>query len=74
MKKDEKLPYKRAPHAYMHDRLLDAPDTVSLVYPRHNTYGGDTVFYASLSSSVHKLNGTRKRAKMQRDEMRSQRS
>ena len=65
------MPKKRAPHAYMYNRPLGAQDTVSLAYPHPDRDGGSTIFYASLSSSVHKMNGTRKRANMVRDELSS---
>ena len=56
------MPKKRHPHAYMHDRPIDGNDTVSLVYPNLNADGASSVYYASLTSSVHRLNGTKKRA------------
>ena len=65
------MPKKRAPHAYMYNRPLDAPDTISLAYPHPDRDGGSTIYYASLSSSAHKMNGTRKRAHMVRDELSS---
>lgn len=64
--KDTHMPKVRMPHAYMYNRPLDAADTVSLAYPNLND-GGSTVYYASLTSSVHKLQGTRKRAHMMDD-------
>lgn len=70
-KKDDNMPKKRAPHAYMYNRALDAADSVSLAYPNHDRDGGSSIYYASLSSSVHKMNGTRKRCHMVRDELSS---
>jgi len=32
-KKDDKMPRERQPHAYMHNRPIDAADTISLAYP-----------------------------------------
>ena len=63
-KKEEQMPKVRQAHAYMYNRGLEDRDTVSLVYPHMNASGGSSVYYASLSSSIHKMNGTRKRAKM----------
>ena len=55
------------PHAYMYNRALDAADSVSLAYPNLNNDGASSVYYASLTSSVHKMQGTRKRATMMDD-------
>lgn len=63
-KKREQMPKVRAPHAYMYNRGLADKDTVSLIYPNMNASGGSSIYYASLTSSIHKANGTRKRAKM----------
>lgn len=63
-KKEEQMPKVRQPHAYMYNRGLQDKDTVSLVYPNMNASGGSSIYYASLTSSIHKMNGTRKRAKM----------
>ena len=58
------MPRQRQAHAYMYNRGLQDKDTVSLVYPNMNASDCSSIYYASLSSSVHKMNGTRKRAKM----------
>lgn len=68
-KKDDFAPKRRVPHAYMHDRPMEAPDTISLAYPHHNRYGGSSIFFASLTSSVHNMNGTLKNAHMMRSEL-----
>ena len=60
-KKDAFAPKRRAPHAYMHNRPMDAPDTVSLNYPHLDQHEGSSLYYASLTSSVHRINGTKKR-------------
>ena len=51
----------------MHNRPIDAADTVSLAYPRMGSNAGSSIYYASLATSVHKINGTRKRAQMMDD-------
>jgi len=56
------MPEKRQAHAYMYNRALDDRDTVSLAYPGLNADGASSLYYASLTSSIHKLNGTRKGA------------
>ena len=48
----------------MYNRGLQDQDTISLVYPNLNADGASSIYYASLTSSIHKLNGTKKRAKM----------
>ncbi len=49
----------------MHNRPIDAADTVSLAYPKMGgSDAGSSIYYASLATSVHKINGTRKRAQM----------
>ena len=63
-KKEEHMPRKRQAHAYMYNRALEDRDTVSLAYPGHNADGASSLYYASLTTSIHKLNGTRKRATM----------
>ena len=69
--KDKIVPKVRAPHAYMYNRPMDAPDTVSLAYPHHDREGGSSICYASLTSSVHKMNGTRKRRDIYREDLSS---
>ena len=62
-RKDQNLPKMRQPHAYMHNRPIDASDTVSMHYPKiGGSDAGSSIYYASLTTSVHKINGTRKRA------------
>lgn len=61
------MPRKRQAHAYMYNRGLEDRDTVSMVYPNLNADGASSLYYASLTSSIHKLNGTKKRAKMMDD-------
>ena len=61
-KKKEHMPAKRQAHAYMYNRGLSDRDTVSMAYPGMNADGASSLYYASLTSSIHKLNGTKKRA------------
>lgn len=56
-KKDAHVPRRRQAHAYMYDRALDASDTISMAYPNMTS----SIYYASLTSSMHKINGTKKR-------------
>ena len=58
------MPAKRQAHAYMYNRALEDRDTISKAYPGMNADGASSLYYASLTSSIHKLNGTRKRATM----------
>jgi len=62
------MPKRRAPHAYMHNRPIEAADTVSLIYPNLGQDGRSSVYYASLTSSVHAMNGTRKRNRVYDEE------
>ena len=46
----------------MYDRAYDDKDTISQAFPNLSRDGASSIYYASLTSSIHKMNGTRKRA------------